>query len=45
MESLGRALGKPVLLTPENEPEDPIVSFQPSDGTWRWRKDWLADFL
>ena len=49
IESLGRALGKPVVLTPENDPETPIVSYQPSDaaadGTWRWRTDWLADVL
>jgi hypothetical protein len=43
VESLGQALGKPVVLTPENDPETPIVSYQPSDSTWRWRSDWLAD--
>jgi hypothetical protein len=40
LESLGRALGKPAILTPENEIQTPIISFDPSNNTWRWKADW-----
>jgi hypothetical protein len=39
---LGRALGKPVILTLENEIHTPIVSFDPSNNAWRWKADWSA---
>ena len=37
---LARAVGKPVILTPENEIQTPIVSFDPSNNAWRWKADW-----
>ena len=40
LERLGRTLGKPVIVTPENEMQTPIVSFDPSNDTWRWKADW-----
>ena len=40
LERLGRTLGKPVIITPENEIQTPIVSFDPLNDTWRWKADW-----
>jgi hypothetical protein len=40
LERLGQALSKPVILTPENETQTPIVSFDPSNNAWRWKADW-----
>jgi hypothetical protein len=34
---VGQGLGKPALLTPENLPSTPILSYDPRTGSWTYR--------
>lgn len=33
-EQIASALQKPIVLTPENTPESPLLSFQPGESKW-----------
>jgi hypothetical protein len=39
MAVMAEVVKKSVILTPENEIENPLVSYEPSVGKWRWRTD------
>ena len=38
MRNVGGVLDKPVILTPENQPERPMISFDPRGGQFQWHE-------